>query len=91
MGSNASVLQWRCKTCTFSLNPTERSTCSSCGNKRDFETMIENVLKNDCQTLESREPSIDCLYSSGDLNCLHLDESDELSTDDHQIHNTIKR
>ncbi|XP_067142757.1 calpain-15-like isoform X2 [Centruroides vittatus] len=35
MGSNASVLQWHCKNCT-SINPTERSSCLSCGEKRRF-------------------------------------------------------
>lgn len=33
MGSNASVLQWYCRDCAI-INPTERSTCYSCGVKR---------------------------------------------------------
>lgn len=41
MGTNASVLQWTCKNCTWT-NPTERWSCSSCGHQRASEEMTRD-------------------------------------------------
>ena len=79
MGSNASVLQWRCKTCTYSLNPTERSTCCSCGQRR--QTDVERLVQSSCS---SGSPSNGSTRQPTDPSV--ADTSDNLSDDNSGLH-----
>ena len=42
MGTIASVLQWKCETCS-KINPTEKSCCFNCGSKRTRDAATETV------------------------------------------------